>query len=69
MSNEDKDRMLAELVQTVITLDRGMDAMYMLVMKHDYMLVMKHDEVLAEMKDRIENLEKLLHVSKGGLIQ
>ena len=61
MSNEDKDRMLAELVQTVITLDRGMDAMYM--------LVMKHDEVVAEMKDRIENLEKLLHVSKGGLIQ
>ena len=57
----DEQQVLAELVQTVVTLDRGMDAMYM--------LVMRHDEVLLEMKDRIENLEKLLHVSKGGLIQ
>ena len=57
----DEQQVLAELVQTVVTLDRGMDAMYM--------LLMKHDEVLSEMKDRIENLEKLLHVSKGGLIQ
>ena len=61
MSNEDKDRMLAELVQTVLTLDRGMDAMYM--------LVMRHDEVLSEMKNRIESLENLLYVSKGGLVQ
>jgi hypothetical protein len=57
----DEQQVLAELVQTVVTLDRGMDAMYM--------LLMKHDEVLSEMKDRVENLEKLLHVSKGGLIQ
>tara|TARA_Y100000004_G_C8754379_1_gene343817 strand:+ start:358 stop:540 length:183 start_codon:yes stop_codon:yes gene_type:complete len=57
----DEQKVLAELVQTVVTLDRGMDAMYM--------LLMKHDEVLSEMKDRVENLEKLLHVSKGGLIQ
>ena len=61
MSNEDKDRMLAELVQTVVTLHRGMDAMSM--------LVMKHDEVWSEMKDRIESLENLLYVSKGGLVQ
>ena len=57
----DEQQVLAELVQTVVTLDRGMDAMYM--------LLMKHDEVLSEMKNRVENLEKLLHVSKGGLIQ
>ena len=57
----DEQQVLAELVQTVVTLDRGMDAMYM--------LLMKHDEVLSEMTDRVENLEKLLHVSKGGLIQ
>ena len=57
----DEQQVLAELVQTVVTLDRGMDAMYM--------LLMKHDEVLSEMKHRVENLEKLLHVSKGGLIQ
>ena len=29
----DEQKVLAELVQTVVTLDRGMDAMYMLLMK------------------------------------
>ena len=61
MSNDNNDLILAEITKTVVTLDRGMEAMYM--------LVMRHDEVLLEMKNRIENLEKLLHVSKGGLIQ
>ena len=53
----DEQQVSAELVQTVVTLRQGMDAMYM--------LVMRHDEVLSEMKDRIEN-SVLLHVSKGA---
>ena len=31
MSNEDKDLVIAEMTKTVLTLDRGMQAMYMLM--------------------------------------
>jgi len=61
MSNEDKDLVIAEMTKTVLTLDRGMQAMYM--------LMVKHDEILLELTQRVESLENLLHVSKGGLVQ
>ena len=41
--------------------DRGMSAMCM--------LLASHDEVLKHLVDRVENLENLLQVSKGGLVQ
>ena len=50
-----------EMTKTILTLDRGMSAMYM--------LLASHDEVLKHLVDRVENLENLLQVSKGGLVQ
>jgi len=61
MSNEDKDLVISEMTKTVLTLDRGMQAMYM--------LMVKHDKILLELTQRVESLENLLHVSKGGLVQ
>ena len=61
MSNEDKDLVIAEMTKTILTLDRGMSAMHM--------LLASHDEVLKHLVDRVENLENLLQVSKGGLVQ
>jgi hypothetical protein len=49
------------MTKTILTLDRGMSAMYM--------LLASHDEVLKHLVDRVENLENLLQVSKGGLVQ
>jgi hypothetical protein len=34
-----------------------------------YMLIVKHDEILLELTERVESLENLLQVSKGGLVQ
>ena len=60
-SEEDKDLVIAEMTKTVMTLDRGMQAMYM--------LVVKHDEVMKDLSDRVESLEILLQVSRGDLVQ
>ncbi len=60
-SEEEKDLVIAEMTKTVMTLDRGMQAMYM--------LVVKHDEVMKDLSDRVESLEILLQVSRGDLVQ
>ena len=60
-SEEEKDLVIAEMTKTVMTLDRGMQAMYM--------LVVTHDEVMKDLSDRVESLEILLQVSRGDLVQ
>ena len=61
MPSEEQDLVIAEMTKTVMTLDRGMQAMYM--------LVVKHDEVMKDLSDRVESLEILLQVSRGDLVQ
>ena len=39
MSNDNNDLILAEITKTVVTLDRAMEAMYMLEMRHDEVLL------------------------------
>jgi|TARA_R110000796_G_scaffold88613_3_gene191368 hypothetical protein len=61
MPSEEQDLVIAEMTKTVVTLDRGMQAMYM--------LVVKHDEQLKDLLGRVESLEILLQVSRGDLVQ
>ena len=61
MPSEEQDLVVAEMTKTVVTLDRGMQAMYM--------LVVKHDEQLKDLLGRVESLEILLQVSRGDLVQ
>ena len=61
MTDEEIKNLISEMAITVSTLDNGMQAMYM--------LLMAHDEVVKQLVDRIESLENLLNVSKGGFVQ